>query len=89
MHTRDIEAYGGLVHRMPVYATVFIVGLCKRDQRGIDHRDHAERIDHRRKEIAGEREHRQREPQEAVAPHLQEHAGQDHGTGGRLRAFPT
>ena len=25
MHTRDIEAYGGLVHRMPVYATVFML----------------------------------------------------------------
>ncbi|MGF1624485.1 MAG: NADH-quinone oxidoreductase subunit M [Alphaproteobacteria bacterium] len=25
MHTRDIGAYGGLVHRMPVYATVFLL----------------------------------------------------------------
>jgi NADH-quinone oxidoreductase subunit M len=25
MHTREISAYGGLVHRMPVYATVFMV----------------------------------------------------------------
>jgi NADH-quinone oxidoreductase subunit M len=25
MHTRDIAAYGGLVHRMPVYAAVFMV----------------------------------------------------------------
>ena len=25
MHTRDIEAYGGLVQRMPAYATVFMV----------------------------------------------------------------
>ena len=25
MHTREIKAYGGLVHRMPVYATVFMV----------------------------------------------------------------
>jgi NADH-quinone oxidoreductase subunit M len=25
MHTRDIDAYGGLVNRMPVYATVFLV----------------------------------------------------------------
>jgi NADH-quinone oxidoreductase subunit M len=25
MHTRDIEAYGGLVSRMPAYATVFMV----------------------------------------------------------------
>ena len=25
MHTREIAAYGGLVHRMPIYATVFMV----------------------------------------------------------------
>jgi len=25
MHTREIAAYGGLVHRMPVYATVFLL----------------------------------------------------------------
>ena len=25
MHSRDIESYGGLVHRMPVYAAVFMV----------------------------------------------------------------
>jgi len=25
MHTRDIAAYGGLVHRMPVYATLFML----------------------------------------------------------------
>ncbi len=25
MHTREIKAYGGLVHRMPIYATVFMV----------------------------------------------------------------
>ncbi|MDQ7078500.1 MAG: proton-conducting transporter membrane subunit [Robiginitomaculum sp.] len=25
MHTREIAAYGGLVHRMPVYATVFML----------------------------------------------------------------
>ena len=25
MHTRDISAYGGLVHRMPVYATLFML----------------------------------------------------------------
>jgi NADH-quinone oxidoreductase subunit M len=25
MHTREIDAYGGLVHRMPVYATCFMV----------------------------------------------------------------
>ncbi|HSI41094.1 MAG TPA: NADH-quinone oxidoreductase subunit M, partial [Xanthobacteraceae bacterium] len=25
MHTRDIAAYGGLVNRMPVYATVFLI----------------------------------------------------------------
>jgi NADH-quinone oxidoreductase subunit M len=25
MHTREIAAYGGLVHKMPVYATVFLV----------------------------------------------------------------
>jgi NADH-quinone oxidoreductase subunit M len=25
MHTREIDAYGGLVNRMPVYATVFLV----------------------------------------------------------------
>jgi NADH-quinone oxidoreductase subunit M len=25
MHTRDIDAYGGLVNRMPVYAVVFLV----------------------------------------------------------------
>jgi NADH-quinone oxidoreductase subunit M len=24
MHTREIAAYGGLVHRMPVYATIFL-----------------------------------------------------------------
>ncbi len=25
MHTREIAAYGGIVHRMPLYATVFMV----------------------------------------------------------------
>ncbi|WP_237151613.1 NADH-quinone oxidoreductase subunit M [Oryzibacter oryziterrae] len=25
MHTRDIDAYGGLVNRMPVYATIFLI----------------------------------------------------------------
>ncbi|WP_029355802.1 NADH-quinone oxidoreductase subunit M [Bosea sp. 117] len=25
MHTREIAAYGGLVHRMPIYATVFMI----------------------------------------------------------------
>lgn len=25
MHTRDIDAYGGLVHRMPLYAAIFMV----------------------------------------------------------------
>lgn len=25
MHTRDISAYGGLVHRMPIYATLFML----------------------------------------------------------------
>jgi NADH-quinone oxidoreductase subunit M len=25
MHTREIRAYGGLVHRMPVYATLFML----------------------------------------------------------------
>jgi NADH-quinone oxidoreductase subunit M len=25
MHTREIKAYGGLVHRMPLYATIFMV----------------------------------------------------------------
>src|SRR5690606_17551155 len=25
MHTREIKAYGGLVHRMPIYAFVFMV----------------------------------------------------------------
>jgi NADH-quinone oxidoreductase subunit M len=25
MHTREIRAYGGLVHRMPIYATIFML----------------------------------------------------------------
>ena len=38
----------------------------------------------RREEIADAiRQHRQREAQEAVAAHLQEHAGEDHRAGGR------
>ena len=38
----------------------------------------------KRREVGrGEREHRQREAQEAVAAHLQEDRGQDHRAGGR------
>ena len=38
MHTREIEFYGGLVQRMPLYATVFMI-LC------LDQLDYLELVD--------------------------------------------
>jgi NADH-quinone oxidoreductase subunit M len=29
MHTRDINFYGGLVNRMPIYATVFMIFMLR------------------------------------------------------------
>ena len=57
--------------------------LRERHERGVDDGDHRQREDQRRELGGGEREHRDGEAQEAVAAHLQEDAGKDHGARGR------
>ena len=52
--------------------------LHERDQRGVDDRDNAQRIDEGHEEGARVRQHGQREAEEAVAPHLQQNTGEDH-----------
>ena len=72
-HVRDRGISDQLLH----------VLLHERDQRGVDHRDHREREDDPDELRRGLGEHRQREADEAVAAHLQEHAGEDHRARGR------
>ena len=61
------------------------VRLHHRDQRAVDDSDHRQRQEQRRRLDRDLRKERDRETQEAVGPHLQHHAGQDHrARGGRL-----
>jgi hypothetical protein len=59
------------------------VGLHHRDERAVDDADHGQRREQRREVHGRCREQRERKPQQPVRPHLQQHAGQDHGAGGR------
>ena len=61
---------------------LFHVRLREGDEGGVDHRDDRKREDERREAGGGVGQHGHREAQEAVSPHLQQHAGQDDGTGG-------
>ena len=72
-HMRDGRIGDQLLH----------VLLHQRDQRGVDDGDDREREDQRREVVRGDREHRQREAQEAVAAHLQQDRGQDDRARGR------
>ena len=59
------------------------VRLHRRDDGAVGDADHREHEQDRREVDRGLREHRDREPQEAVGAHLEHHAGQHDRTGGR------
>jgi hypothetical protein len=61
------------------------VRLHHRDERAVDDADHGEQAEPGGEVERRRGEQREREPQQAVGPHLQQHAGEDHGSrGGRL-----
>jgi hypothetical protein len=91
-HLEDRPLDALLVHREDAHRHVAHVGdrgigdqllhvlLHQRHQRGVDDGDDREREHEGREIFRGEREHRQREAEEAVAAHLQQDRGQDHGS---------
>src|SRR3712207_8325403 len=65
--------------RRPPRSTLFpYTTLFRSDEGGVDDGDDREREDERRKVCRRLREHGDREPDEAVAAHLEEDAGEDH-----------
>ena len=85
LHGRRENAHGDKAHMRDrgIGDELLHILLHQRHQRGVDHRYHREREDERRQLVRGNRKHRQRETQEAIAAHLQENGGQDDRSRGR------
>ena len=74
----DAEHHEAEVRDRRVGDELLEVGLHERDERPVDDPDHGEDADRRRELHRRVREERDGDPQEAVAAHLQQDAGQDH-----------
>ena len=80
---RDAEHHEAEVRHRRVGDQLLQVGLHQRDEGAVDDADHREDAHERREAHRRVREERDGEPEEAVAAHLQQHAGQDHRARGR------
>ena len=82
-HGKDAHRHKAHMGDRRIGDQLFHIGLGERHQRGVDHRDRAQDEDQRREIMRGEREHRQREADKAVAAELQQNAGEDDRARGR------